>query len=148
VSEELEAQESLALDFRNDAKSLVAVRDRVREHLHDLGVDETAVYAADLALEELGGNTLRYGYDAGAEGSLRVAVTVAPARVQLSIADDARPFDPTQHPDPGPPHKLHDAVVGGRGIAMVRRAVRAMRYRREARGNRIELEIPRATPPA
>jgi anti-sigma regulatory factor (Ser/Thr protein kinase) len=148
VSEGLHAPTSLALEFPSDAASLLAARDRVRRHLHDLGVDERASYAVDLSLEELAGNTLRYGYDAGVEGSMRVGVSVAANSVRLSIADDARPFDPTRHPDPGPSRRLGDANVGGRGIAMVRRAVRTMRYHREARGNRIDLEIPRGTAPA
>ena len=143
LNEDLRPDESLALRFASDMESLVAARDRVRSHLEERGVDEGAIYAADLALEELAGNTLRYGYDEVGAGSLRIGVGIDRTSVHVSISDDARPFDPTRYPEPDPPRSLASTPIGGRGISMVRRSVRAMRYRREGRGNRIDVEIPR-----
>jgi anti-sigma regulatory factor (Ser/Thr protein kinase) len=148
VDDELRAEDTLALDLPNDAQSLVDARDRVRAHLHEMRVDEAAIYAADLTLEELVGNTLRYGYDAGARGRIRVRASLLEDCVRISIADDARAFDPTRHPEPPRPSKLHAAPIGGRGISMVRRAARSMTYRRESGENRIVVDIPRRNPPS
>jgi len=98
LNEDLRPDESLALRFASDLESLVAARDRVRSHLEQRGVDEAAVYAADLALEELAGNTLRYGYDEVGAGSLRIGVGIDRTSVHVSISDDARPFDPIRWP--------------------------------------------------
>jgi len=143
MSEDLPTGASLALALANDAQALVAARERVRQHLHELDVDEAAAYGVDLVLEELAGNTIRYGYDAGGAGTIRIAVAVASDRVRVSIADDARPFDPTRQPEPERALSLQSAPLGGRGIAMVRRVVRTMRYRRDAGENRIEVDLPR-----
>jgi serine/threonine-protein kinase RsbW len=145
VNEELSAEESLSLAFPSDAHSLAAAREQVRVHLHEIGVDEAAIYAVELTLEELAGNTLRYGYDDGATGSIRVEVSVEPIRVRVTIVDDGRPFDPTQYPEPARSSLLHSAPVGGRGISMVRRAVQALRYRREAGENLIEVDVARTS---
>jgi anti-sigma regulatory factor (Ser/Thr protein kinase) len=143
VNDERRAGPSLSLEFPNDAEALIAAREEVRRHLHDLPVDEAAIYAIDLTLEELCGNTLRYGYAEQTKGAIRVSLALAPDHVLVSIADDARAFDPTQHPEPERAPALRAAPLGGRGISMVRRMARAMRYRREAGVNRIEVEVPR-----
>jgi anti-sigma regulatory factor (Ser/Thr protein kinase) len=93
-------------------------------------------------VEELGGNAIRYGH----AQSIRMDVVLAPAVVRLSIVDDGRPFDPTRHPEPTRARSLAEASVGGRGISLVRRFVRTMRYERDAGHNRLEIEIARALP--
>ena len=143
MNESLRAKEPLTLEFHNDLGALAAARERVRDHLHENGVDDAAVYAVDLAIEELVSNTLRYGYERGVEGSIRVGLSIAPDKVRITIVDDARPFDPTRHPEPAPPSTLSHAPLGGRGISMVRRFVSAMHHRATANGNRIEIEIAR-----
>jgi serine/threonine-protein kinase RsbW len=145
VRETRHADGSFALEFRNDAAALVSVRDRVRDELAARGVDESAAYAVDLVLEELAGNALRYGYRELAEGSMRVDVSVEARCVRVVIEDDARPFDPTHHPEPAPAKQLRDAPIGGRGISMVRRVVSAMRYERREGHNVLEVEVPRAS---
>ncbi len=143
VSERADGEGSITLAFPSDARSLAAARESVRRHLAEAGVDETAAYAVDLALEELAGNALRYGYDAGARGTIQVEIAVAPHAVAMSIADDARPFDPTTHPEPKRAGSLENAPTGGRGISMVRRVVRGMRYERTSDGNRVDLDVAR-----
>ena len=115
----------------------------MRKHLERSGVDETAVYAVDLVLEEIAGNTIRYGYAKGAAGSIQVQLEVGARDVRITIQDDARPFDPTRHPEPKPARTLRESPVGGRGITMVRRYARTMRYRREGGSNSIEIEVAR-----
>jgi len=134
------SERALSAVIGSDFAELEAARDRVRAHLERAGVDETALYAIDLALEELAGNTIRYGK---AE-TIRVDLAIEPSTVCLSIVDDGRSFDPTRHPEPVPVKRLADAPVGGRGIPLVRRFVRAMRYGRDGGRNRLEIEIPRA----
>jgi anti-sigma regulatory factor (Ser/Thr protein kinase) len=137
--------EPLSIAFRGDPGTLAEVRESVRRHLESARLEEAAVYAVDLALEELVGNTIRHGYDGGAEGRIGVDVAIQGDHVRVRITDDGRPFDPTRHPEPARPRDLATAAVGGRGVSMVRRLVRAMRYRREPGGNWIEVEVPRGT---
>jgi len=127
----------------NDVRALGEAARDVRATLARAGVDEETVYAADLALEELVGNTIRYGYPEGGEHSIRVELRVEGEEVHLTIEDDARPFDPTAQPEPPRSASLANASRGGRGIPMVRRMVGDMRYQRTRDGNRLALVLPR-----
>jgi anti-sigma regulatory factor (Ser/Thr protein kinase) len=129
--------------LRNDFAALAVVAGEVRAHLGRHGVGERLTHAVDLALEELVGNTIRYGYDDSEAHEIRVRVSVAAPCVQVTIEDDARPFDPTRVAAPPPAASLPDAPAGGRGIAMVRRLIEDMRYRREGGLNALELRLPR-----
>ncbi len=135
---------ALSSAFGSDLAELERTRERVRAHLERAGVDETAQYAVDLALEELAGNAIRYGKPR----TIRIQVAVEPSLVRVTIADDGPPFDPTRHPEPLPARTLAEAPIGGRGISLVRRFARAMRYRRESDGNRLEVDVSRASSPA
>jgi serine/threonine-protein kinase RsbW len=143
----LSGDDSLSLIFANDHDALHSAREAVREYLLERGVDEAATYAVDLTLEELAGNTIRYGYDGEEKCAIRADVAVSRMSVRITLSDDARQFDPTLHPIPKPPRSLDEAPVGGRGISMVRRVVRAMRYRREAGRNCIEVDVSRVRLP-
>ena len=132
----------LAQSIVPDEGALAAARAAIRAWLSARDVDERAFYGVELVLEELVGNTIRYGYE-GANGEIGIHVSVDPSTILVSITDDARPFDPTVCPDPDPPRSIAEARVGGLGIAMVRGVARAMRYRREEGRNRLEVEVAR-----
>jgi anti-sigma regulatory factor (Ser/Thr protein kinase) len=134
---------TLELGFPDDLEALAAAQAEMRRFLEVEGVRPSAVYAADLALEELVGNTIRHGLGESGAHVIRVLVSLAPDRIELTLEDDAPPFDPTAQPEPERPSSLEETRIGGLGISMIRRAVAAMRYRREDGRNHLELEIPR-----
>lgn len=127
----------------NELAALAATARAVRAHLEQAGLDAERVHALDLALEELVGNTIRYGYPDGGRHAIRIALELDEREVRLTLRDDARPFDPTAQPEPAPPASLAAAPAGGRGIRMVRRLIADMRYRRERAGNTLVLVLPR-----
>lgn len=131
---------TLSLELDCQPAALVATRDAVRNHLLQAGVGEATRSAVDLVLEELLGNTIRYG---SAGRGARASVTLAPLEhgLLLVLEDDGRAFDPTAHPEPERPASLAAARIGGLGISMVRKVTRAMRYSRVAHRNRLEVEL-------
>jgi anti-sigma regulatory factor (Ser/Thr protein kinase) len=133
----------LERQLTNDFDALARFAEEVRAELARLGIEQQTIYAIDLALEELVGNTIRYGYDDENAHEIAVRVEVDGERVVVTIADDGRPFDPTGAPEPPRPTTLADAPVGGRGIAMVRALIEDVRYRRVDRHNVLELHLPR-----
>jgi anti-sigma regulatory factor (Ser/Thr protein kinase) len=134
----------LVLVIPNQVARLHSLCTEVHRHLEASGGDEAAIYTVELVLEELVGNVLQYGYEPGARGEIRVEIAAAATEIRIVLSDDGRPFDPTRQPEPTPAHSIAEAPVGGRGIALVRRSVRALRYRREAGRNRIEIDVARA----
>ena len=135
----------LSLAIASDPRALAEARGRVAERLTELGLDGRARHGVDLVLEELVGNVIRHGGTAGGERSIRVDVALEQALVRVTIVDDGAEFDATRHPEPRPPRSLSGAAVGGRGILMVRRLARSMRYAREAGRNRLEVVLARET---
>ena len=132
-----------AATIPNAPAALVRLRIDMSRFLAGLAVDESAVHAVELVLEELVGNTLRYGYADGAVHEIGVELEVEPLGILVRLRDDARPFDPTRYIAPARPASIAEAPIGGRGIALVRACVRAMRYRREGPTNVLEVEIER-----
>lgn len=133
-----------SIAFKNEIAELASARRALRDFLRDHGAGEPAQYAVDLVLEELVGNTIRYGYEEGSQGrrEIRVELSVADGRISFESSDDARPFDPTIHPEPEAAPSVAAAPIGGLGISMVRRLVSAMSYRREGGRNRLSIELP------
>jgi len=129
--------------LRNDLGELAAVARDVRAWLQQAGVAEPLSHAVDLALEELVGNTIRYGYDDGDVHRIRVQLELTADELRLTLEDDGRPFDPTRAPEPPRPRSLSEAPPGGRGIPMVRRLFHDMRYQRAPGANRLALSLPR-----
>lgn len=135
--------EALAFTVPNDSASLGPARAAACRHLARLRVDEAAVHAVELILEELVGNVIRYGYD-GQRDEILIEIDVHPERLVVTLVDHGRPFDPTRHEPAPPPATLAETPIGGRGIAMTRAVTGAWRYRRASGSNRLEVEVRRS----
>lgn len=136
---------SLSLRFANSSAEVTLARSAARDLLLRDGVDERACYAVELTLDELLDNLLRHGYEPGASGVVRLDLTLAPQAITLELTDDARPFDPTRHPEPQAPRSLTESSIGGRGLSLVRAATKSMSYRRDGDRNRLTVEVARRT---
>lgn len=134
---------SLSLRFANSAPEVTLARSAAHDLLLRNGVDDRARYAVELTLDELLDNVLRHGYEPGAAGSLTAELTLAPQLITVELSDDARPFDPTRHPEPPAPRSLAESSIGGRGLPLVRAATASMRYRRVDDRNHLTIEVAR-----
>lgn len=114
---------------------------RLREHLERHGVSGRALYAADLAFEELGTNILTHALAGRPAAAFDLRVTVEPERVLLVFEDDGPAFDPSAAPSPERPESLAEARIGGLGLEMVRRAAACLGYARHAGRNRVTVGI-------
>lgn len=107
-------------------------------------------FAAELILDELASNTIKYGGLACRE--ISVNLTWDGHVMQLTLTDDALPFDPrprAQTPlmDSGP---IAGLTVGGRGLQMLREVIDHWHYeRRDDRNiNILTRSLDRNTHPA
>lgn len=107
------------------------------------GLSPTRLADAELCLDELVTNVIRYG----AARTLTVSVERAGLDLEIAIEDDGRPFDPTAAVLPPLPHTLEEAVPGGRGLLLVRSIAPTIRYERRDEANRVTLAFPLDAPP-
>lgn len=102
------------------------------------GVDAYDRNALRIVLEALLTNVAKH---ASARGDVGVRVEAVHDAIRIRIDDDGIAFDPTAAHGPRITSLVETATVGGMGLQLVRSAVRAFRYRREAGRNVVEAEI-------
>lgn len=97
------------------------------------------VHQIDLAIEELGNNVVRHGFEGG-PGELEITLNSDDELITLEIVDDGRPFNPLEDaPIPDVEAALEDRPIGGLGIHLVLTMMDEMHYRRENEKNHLTL---------
>ena len=102
-----------------------------------------ALYHAQLAVEEIGTNIIKYGYDDELEHRITLRVECLADCFRLQILDDGHPFDARQVPEPDLEQRLEERQPGGLGISLVRRLARRMDYERRNGINALTVEVSR-----
>src|ERR1051326_4098450 len=102
-----------------------------------------ALHNAQLAVDEIGTNIIKYGYDDLREHRITVRVDCLAAVLRLRILDDGHPFDVRQVAEPDPNQSLDERKAGGWGISLVRQLARRVDYERRDGLNVVTIEIPR-----
>ncbi len=105
------------------------------------GIGGRSAYVANLALEELGTNILKYGYDDRELHEILLQIQVRPGALQLLLEDDGHPFDPLASPEPALDRPVEERIPGGLGIHLVRKMADRIEYQRCAGRNRVTVEI-------
>jgi len=116
-------------------------RRAVAAYLKELEAGERCLHAASLAVEELLTSVIRHLRRAGPGHPVTVAVLGTAAGYRLVLEDEGPAFDPTAGGEPPAPGPTAEALVGGPGLAMVRRAVRRIQYERAGRTNRVTVDL-------
>lgn len=97
------------------------------------------VFRANLVLEELLVNIIKYGQSDGIKG-FDITLTSEPDRLTIEVVDEGKPFDPVKDaPPPVLTGSLEDRPVGGLGLHLVRSLVDELSYKRERGKNHVAL---------
>jgi anti-sigma regulatory factor (Ser/Thr protein kinase) len=107
--------------------------------LQDNGVGEAAELLANLAVEELVTNCIKYGYADQGEHFIEIRMAVDGGELVIEIIDDGLPFDPLQQPSPDITLPPESRNIGGLGIHLLRTLSDAMTYERRDGRNRVTL---------
>jgi anti-sigma regulatory factor (Ser/Thr protein kinase) len=137
------APPSLLIPMAADKGGLEIARLQARQFLENNDVDEHALAAVELVLEEAITNILRYGYEGTDPHWIEIDLQIDPEEIQVLIVDDAKPFDPLDSGGILLPDSLDDAQVGGLGLLMIRNTASRMSYERRDGHNRFSLTIAR-----
>ena len=129
--------------LRNRLEDLPLVQQAIDRVLHQHAIEQEPAYVLRLAVEELLSNVMRHGFDDTSLHQIVVAVEVRTERIDLTIEDDGRAFDPNSRGDLPTPATLEDAPIGGMGLAMVKQMAGPIHYVRQGMRNRVTVQIPR-----
>lgn len=89
------------------------------------------VYLANLVLEEVLTNVVKYAFDAGSVHEIRVRLAVSEVEVEIECSDPGREFNPLELGEPKLETSLALAEPGGLGVHLVKKMVDSIEYRRE-----------------
>ena len=127
--------------FQNSLADLGQVTEETVRFIEANGIRGEAVYAANLAIEEMVTNILNYGYDDTMAHEILLRVEVLPQRLLLMIEDDGHEFNPLNAPEPDVNLPIERRTPGGLGIHLVRKLADEMRYERRDGRNRLTIAI-------
>jgi serine/threonine-protein kinase RsbW len=103
------------------------------------GLPLDVLRAVQVTLDEVLSNIVRHGYRGQPEGRIQIAFRVADGALEVTIQDDAPPFDPLAAALPDLATGLAQRPIGGLGILLTRRLMDDVQYERAEGGNRLTL---------
>lgn len=100
-------------------------------------------FAIQLCLEEAFSNIVRHAFagSANADRNVRITLGHRDGLIFMTLEDCGIPFDPTAAAAPMAATSLEDAVVGGRGIQLMRKFAKRLQYERHDGRNRLRLQF-------
>jgi serine/threonine-protein kinase RsbW len=127
--------------FHNRLDELNRAIEEALRFLQERNVGDRAVYVANLAIEEMVTNTLKYGYDDTSVHELRLRMELHPGELLLVFEDDGHEFNPLKTPEPELNLPTEQRVPGGLGIYLVHKLVERMDYERCGGRNRLSVRV-------
>lgn len=104
------------------------------------GAPGEAVFAANLAMEELITNTIKYGGSPESHGPIHLRLQLFPKKFLLHMEDSASEFDPFSQEPPDLSLPIDQRPIGGLGLHLVKSLMSACHYRRDGGRNHVVLE--------
>jgi anti-sigma regulatory factor (Ser/Thr protein kinase) len=127
--------------FSNRPDDLSRVTEEAVRFIEARGVGQRAVYLANLTIEEMGTNIIKYGYDDTAVHEILLRLEIHPDTLLLVLEDDGHEFNPLKAPQPDLDLPVEERVPGGLGIHLIRKLVEQMDYTRCGGRNRLTVRI-------
>ncbi len=133
------------IEIPNQLPALMRALDELEPFLERRGADANARYIARLAVEELGTNIVKYGYDDNKEHLIRISAQSQDQVFRIVLEDDGHEFDPCLAPEPDPNLSLQEWRPGGWGLSLVRRLVAGLEHKRRDDRNVVQVIIQRSS---
>lgn len=133
-SSRLRPVSDLVFKIRNDFDDLPAVASAATQFLEKNEIPPDVIFAANLAIEEIVTNTIKYGYGDMLEHEIAIRLSLTTDALKIEICDDGNEFDPFSQPEPNLRIPCNQREIGGLGIHFVRNMLDAFAYvRRDGR---------------
>ncbi len=104
------------------------------------GLDERAIYAVQMAVDEACTNIIQHAYGDEEQGQIELTCHCQPEGLQVIICDQGRPFDPAAVPPLNTQAPLAERQPGNMGLFFIRRLVDTVEFQfNTPQGNRLTL---------
>lgn len=119
--------------------ALATAADETTAFLEGHSAPSDVVFAANLAIEELVTNSIKYATGATPAGEIVIRLALKPGEVHIAIEDGGQAFNPFDQPEPDTSLPAGERPIGGLGIHFVRHLLDSCTYRRSAGRNIVSL---------
>ncbi len=122
---------SITIRLPADVREIERLNRLVRQfgELHE--IPSRALYAVNLALDEVVTNVVLHGFETSAGQEVAVRVETTGDDLRSEVVDGGREFNPLTMPVPDLTAALEERPLGGLGIHLVRSLMDRVEYRRE-----------------
>jgi anti-sigma regulatory factor (Ser/Thr protein kinase) len=132
------SEQNASIEAAACVDGIVALADWAETRAAAAGADNPAFIR--LCVEEATTNIFMHGFDDDpSRHRIRLEVEAADGGVRCTIVDDGRPFDPASARDPESAANIDEVRIGGRGIPLMRKFSKSIRYERRDGLNRLVL---------
>ena len=131
--------EPLKLRITNAVAAIGPASDAATAWLEANEIPPDAALLANLAIEELVTNCIKYGYADANEHLIDVDMRVSDGRLVVQVTDDGRAFNPMEAPAPDLSLPIEERPIGGLGLYLLRTLSDAMTYERRGHLNCVTL---------
>ena len=100
-------------------KNLAKIEAFVTQAAVQAGLNEQAIFAVQMAVDEACTNIIRHAYCGEGKGPIRLICDCQPEGLQITIFDQGDSFDPAQVPDLNTQAPLEERQAGGMGLFFV-----------------------------
>ncbi len=126
--------------FSAQFENLDPIRDFVAAAARQAGMDEKAVYNAQLAVDEACSNIIEHAYEGVPDGRIEVSTISTRGAFKVALRDWGKTFDPSTVADPDTRASLEERQVGGLGLFFMRKLMDRVEYRDDSeQGNLLVL---------
>lgn len=101
--------------------SLAQISDLIVQQAKEAGLDEAAIYAVDLAVDEAVTNIIEHAYGGEGLGNIQCTCQVKEDGLIITLRDFGKPFNPEKIPAPNVKARLKDLKSGGAGLFLIRK---------------------------
>ncbi len=131
--------------FPGRFESLPQISEFVSRAARSAGLNEKAVYAVQLAVDEACSNIIDHAYGGEDRGSMECSVVVDDHGLTVILRDNGDPFDPQNVPSPQVNIPLEDLKQRGVGVFLMRKMVDELHYEYSPEGGNTLTLVKRKT---
>ncbi len=125
----------LFLKIPGETDYLTKIREFITHFAEDLGFSEKEIAEIEMAVDEVCANIVEHGYGKNDipedQKTIEILAKVYEDRVEITIKDNAPPFDPTKAPMPNPEEHARKGIKRGLGLFVIRKFTDELKYKYE-----------------
>jgi anti-sigma regulatory factor (Ser/Thr protein kinase) len=124
---------------RNDLSEITPLLTRIEQFGEAAGLADDQTNAMMLVIDEAVTNTISYGFPAGGDHTISIALSRDDQTCTVVVEDDGVAFNPLEAPEANLDASLEERGIGGLGIHLMRSYMDTLDYRRDQGKNILTL---------